>query len=131
MLGSGLHKHFCLFIRILAGIYTIGSGVLLLELCTIRYLYTTAWQNLRVTHNGFWKCFFRVFHICMFFWVGFVLSMSKLFKGVGVNYCANIRTEDQGSIFGDMVRLPYLFYESGDFNNITYMHRTDTVINMK
>ena len=102
-LGSSLGTNYCFAIRLIVGTTIISAGMMILELFAIRYLYTTCWQNLGITHIDFWKFFFHTFNGCMFFWVGIVLSRFKLEMSEDMAICNNVKLHDVSTIYEDLV----------------------------
>ena len=101
-------KYYCLGMRLMAGVYILLGTLMTTEVFAIRYLYTTCWQNLGITHIDFWKSFFRVFHACMALWFGTMLSGLHLNKDSDTTICNNIRIQDLPVVYGNMVSWPFL-----------------------
>ena len=99
LVGTSLGKSNCYIVRIMGGVYLLAGGTIFLEVFIVRYLYTTFWQNLGMSHIDFWKAFFRIFHICLYLWIGSVLSWLNLRLDSDMAVCNNIRAQELPFIY--------------------------------
>ena len=84
----------CYTLRITTVTYMLSGSFFIFEVCFVRLLYTTVWQNLGLIRCDFWKRFAKVFNVFVVFFIGIIFYMVNISKGFDVAMCSNIPPDD-------------------------------------